>query len=73
LRAAEQTKLIDAAAGALQAEVELAVAHAQASDAAALIAQQKSQIAMLRRELYGPRSEPTERLIDLACCRFRRH
>jgi len=39
-------------------------ALARAADAAALIAHQQLQIAKLRRELYGPRSERTERLID---------
>jgi transposase len=61
---AEQAKLIDATARALWIEAELALARAQAADAAALIAHQQLQIAKLRRELYGPRSERTERLID---------
>jgi transposase len=61
---AEQAKLIDATARALQVEAELALARAQASDDQALIAHQQLQIAKLRRELYGPRSERTERLID---------
>jgi len=39
-------------------------ALARAADAAALIAHQQLQIAKLRRELYGPRSERSERLID---------
>ena len=39
-------------------------ALARAADSAVLIAHQQLQIAKLRRELYGPRSERTERLID---------
>lgn len=39
-------------------------ALARASDAAALIAHQQLQIAKLRRELYGPRSERSVRLLE---------
>src|SRR5665213_1056332 len=49
---------------AAQVAAELAVAKAQASDDQALIAHQQLQIAKLRRELYGQRSERTVRLID---------
>ena len=49
---------------AAQVAAELAVAKAQASDDQALIAHQQLQIAKLRRELYGRRSERTARLID---------
>ena len=35
-----------------------------ASDDQALIAHQQLQIEKLRRELYGPRSERTSRIID---------
>jgi transposase len=49
---------------AAQVAAELAVAKAQASDDQALIAHQQLQIAKLRRELYGQRSERTARLID---------
>ena len=55
--------LLEALTRALQVEAELALARAQAADAAALIAHQQVQIAKLRRELYGQRSERTERLI----------
>src|SRR5271154_4727229 len=49
---------------AAQVAADLAVAKAQASDDQALIAHQQLQIAKLRRELYGQRSERTARLID---------
>src|SRR5215471_13180808 len=49
---------------AAQAEAELAVARAKASDDQALIAHQQLQIKKLTRELYGPRSERTSRLLD---------
>jgi transposase len=45
-------------------EAELAVAKAKASEDEALIAHQRLQIAKLTRQLYGPRSERTVRLID---------
>jgi transposase len=61
---AEQTKLIDATARALQVEAELALARAQTSDDQALIAHQQLQIAKLRRELYGQRSERGVRLLE---------
>ena len=43
---------------------DLARARAEASSAAALIAHLKLQIEKLKRELYGPRSERTARLLD---------
>src|SRR5436853_7874317 len=46
------------------AEAELAVARAKASDDQALIAHQQLEIAKLTRQLYGPRSERTSRLVD---------
>ena len=52
------------AARAAQAEAELAVAKAKASDDQALIAHQRLQIEKLRRQLYGPRSERAVRLIE---------
>jgi len=42
----------------------LATARAKASDDQALIAHLKLQIEKLRRELYGPRSERTSRILD---------
>src|SRR5919205_1171395 len=63
---------IDALRAALLAErahmarvkAELAVARAKASDDAAVIAHQRLQIEKLTRQLYGPRSERTVRLLD---------
>ena len=43
---------------------ELAVARAKASEDLALIAHQKLRIAKLERQIYGPRSERSARLID---------
>jgi transposase len=56
--------LIAEAARAAHAEAELAVARAKASDDQALIAHQQLQIGKLTRQLYGPRSEHTSRLLD---------
>ena len=46
------------------AEADAAVAKAKLSDDQALIAHLKLQIEKLKRELYGPRSERTARLLD---------
>ncbi|MCS3717670.1 hypothetical protein M2196_002113 [Bradyrhizobium elkanii] len=43
---------------------ELAVARAKASEDEALIAQQKLQIAKLKHQIYGQRSERSARLIE---------
>src|SRR6188768_56317 len=51
-------------ARAARVEAELAVARAKASDDAAVIAHQRLQIEKLTRQLYGPRSERTVRLLD---------
>src|SRR3954469_15050624 len=51
-------------ARAARVEAELAVARAKASDDEALIAHQRLQIEKLTRQLYGPRSERTVRLLD---------
>jgi transposase len=45
-------------------KAELALARARAADDAATIARQDLEIAKLRRQLYGPRSERTARLLD---------
>src|SRR5262245_33719974 len=45
-------------------KAELALARARAADDAATIARQNLQIAKLRRQLYGPRSERTSRLLE---------
>ena len=49
---------------------ELAVARAKASEDMALIAHQKLRIAKLERQVYGPRSERSERLIDQLALQF---
>jgi transposase len=46
------------------AEADAVVANARLSDDQALIAHLKLQIEKLKRELYGPRSERTARLLD---------
>jgi transposase len=51
------------AARAAHAETELAVAKAKAADDQALIAHQQLRIEKLTRQLYGPRSERTSRLL----------
>jgi transposase len=50
--------------GRIIAEADAAVAKAKLSDDQALIAHLKLQIEKLKRELYGPRSERTARLLD---------
>ena len=62
--AAARDRHIAEAARAAYAEAELAVARAKASDDQALIAHQQLRIEKLTRELYGPRSERTSRLLD---------
>src|SRR5664280_1453549 len=56
--------LIAEAARAANAEAELAVARAKASDDQAMIAHLKLQIEKLNRDRYGPRSERTARLLN---------
>src|SRR3954453_13938749 len=56
--------LIAERAQAARVEAELAVAQAKMSDDAAVIGHQRLQIEKLRRQLYGPRSERTVRLLD---------
>src|SRR3954471_7104511 len=51
-------------ARAARVEAELAVARAKASEDEALIAHQRLQIEKLTRQLYGPRTERTVRLLD---------
>jgi transposase len=66
LKAALANALAERDAGA----TELAVARAKLSEDLALIAHQKLQIAKLQRQLYGPRSERSERLIDQLALQF---
>jgi transposase len=49
---------------------ELAVARARASEDLALIAHQKLRITKLERQIYGPRSERSDRLIDQLALQF---
>jgi transposase len=67
---AERTERIAEAGRAAQVEAEFAVARAKASDDQALIAHQQLLIEKLRRQLYGPRSERTSRLLDQIELRF---
>lgn len=62
--AALKSALLSATARALQVEAELALAQARASDDQAMIAHQQLQIAKLRHQLYGQRSERAVRLLD---------
>src|SRR5437764_2391938 len=62
-------RIIESARGA-RAEAELAVARAEASDDQALIAHQQLRIEKLTRQLYGPRSERTSRILDQIELRF---
>ena len=68
--AAARSKSIVEAARAMHAEAKLAVARAKASDDQALIAHQRLRIEKLTRQLYGPRSERTSRILDQAELRF---
>jgi transposase len=60
----ENRERVVEASRAAQIAAELAHAQAKASDDAALIAHQKLQIEKLKRQLYGPRSERTSRILD---------
>jgi hypothetical protein len=62
--AALRAALITERARAARVEAELAVAKAKASEDEALIAHQRLQIEKLKRQLYGPRSERMQRLIE---------
>jgi transposase len=61
---AARTRNLEILADRNTVAAELAVAKARASEDLALIAQQKLRIAKLERQVYGPRSERTARLID---------
>ena len=49
---------------------ELAVARAKASEDLGLIVHQKLRIAKLERQIYGPRAEQSDRLIDQLALQF---
>ena len=51
-------------ARAARVEAELALARAKAADDAVTIARQNLEIAKLKRQIYGPRSERASRLLD---------
>jgi transposase len=68
--ATERTRLRDVVAQRNAGAGELAVARARASEDLALIAHQKLRIAKLERQIYGPRSERSERLIDQLALQF---
>lgn len=62
--AALKTALLAERARADIAQAEAAVARARQSDAEAVVARQQLEIEKLRRQIYGPRSERTQRLLD---------
>jgi transposase len=73
LRAAlmiERARLRDVVAERDAGAAALAVARARASEDLALIAHQKLRIAKLEHQIYGPRSERSERLIDQLALQF---
>ncbi|WP_441300088.1 IS66 family transposase zinc-finger binding domain-containing protein, partial [Bradyrhizobium sp.] len=59
-----QAALIAERERAARIEAELAIAKAKVSEDEVLIAHQRLQIAKLTRQLYGPRSERSVRLLD---------
>src|SRR5438552_18525367 len=67
---AERGERIIEAARAARAEAELAVARAKGSDDQDLTAHQQLRIEKLTRQLYGPRSERTPRVLDQIDLRF---
>jgi len=68
--AAVKAALTAERAKALEVAAELAVARAKASEDEALIAQQKLQIAKLKHQIYGQRSERSSRLIEQLALTF---
>jgi transposase len=68
--AIERVRLHEVVAERDAGAAELAIARAKASEDLALIAHQKLRIAQLERQLYGPRSERSERLIDQLALQF---
>ena len=61
---AERAKMREIVAERDAGAAGFAVARAKASDDLAMIAHQKLRIAKLQRQLYGPHSERSARLID---------
>jgi transposase len=68
--AALRTALLAERARADEARAEAVVARARQSDAEAMVARQQLQIEKLRREIHGPRSERTQRLLDQMALQF---
>src|ERR1700712_1930639 len=68
--ATERVKMQEVSAARDTGAAELAIAHAKASDDMAMIAHQKLRIARLERQLYGPRSERSSRLIEQMALQF---
>src|ERR1700722_5266385 len=68
--AIERARVRDVVAERDAGAAELAVARAKASEDLALIAHQKLRISKLERQLYGPHSERSERLIDQLALQF---
>ena len=66
----ERAKMREVVAERDAGAAELAVARAKASEDLALIAHQKLRIAKLERQLYGPHSERSVRLIDQLALQF---
>src|SRR5476649_713309 len=66
----ERARMREVAAERDAGAAALAVARAKASEDLALIAHQKLRIAKLERQIYGPRSERSERLIDQLALQF---
>ena len=66
----ERAKMREVVAERDAGVAELAVARAKASEDLALIAHQKLRIAKLERQIYGPRSERSERLTDQLALQF---
>ncbi len=66
----ERARMRDVVAERDAGAAELAVARAKASEDLALIAHQKLRIAKLERQIYGSRSERSDRLIDQLALQF---
>lgn len=66
----ERAKMREVVAERDVGAAELAVVRARASEDLALIAHQKLWIAKLERQVYGPRSERSDRLIDQLALQF---
>src|ERR1700677_554432 len=68
--AIERARVRDVVAERDAGTAELTVARAKASEDLALIAHQRLRIAKLERQIYGPRSERSDRLIDQLALQF---